>query len=86
MSHIIRNKIGYIFRCGWCGHPCNSEGKPLNDQEFTDAIKFIDKNGDKKTELVHGLCCAFQEQEEVRYITKNMAMDAGDLSLEGQRY
>ncbi len=33
-------------------------------------------------ELVHCGC----EQEEQRYVTRDMAIDAGDLSLEGQRY
>jgi len=33
-------------------------------------------------ELVHCGC----EQDEPRYVTRDMAIDAGDLSLEGQQY
>lgn len=35
-----------------------------------------------EAELVHCGC----EKEEVRYVTRDMAIDAGDLSLEGRIY
>ena len=36
----------------------------------------------KNFELTHCGC----EQEEERFVTRDMAIDAGDLDLEGQRY
>jgi len=34
-------------------------------------------------ELIH---CGCENEEEIRYVSRDMAIDAGDLSLEGQRY
>ena len=35
-------------------------------------------------ELVHGNCCVHEQHQQTIIVTKDMAIDAGDLSLEGQ--
>ncbi len=71
-------------RCGYCGNPCNEEGEPieLSIEEIESDI--IEWDG---AEQVQGLCCAYQAlgmEPEMVQITREMAMDAQDLSLEGQ--
>jgi hypothetical protein len=74
---------GLFYRCGWCGQPTDKDGNPLD----IEICKLITEEQLNSAELVHGYCC-LAEQEEKRYITvtRDMAIDAGDLSLEGERW
>ena len=68
------------FRCGWCGHPTDEKGYRL--QHWTDETWI-----EEKAELVEGMCCIEEQYSEPQqYVTRDMAIDAGDLSLEGQPY
>lgn len=71
------------FMCGYCGQPTSKEGEPLTLEEIN-SDKYPD--GWDNAEWVHGLCCAGQQQhaQDSRTITREMAMDAGDINLEGQ--
>jgi len=59
-----------LERCGDCG-------------EFQDNPKFYTKKQQDNYQLIHCGCILQQEQ---RFVTRDMAIDAGDLSLEGQIY
>lgn len=64
------------FVCGMCGCPCNNMGERLPDP-----IDFDAKN------YVFGYCedCEADERQSKKVqVTHEMAVDAGDLSLEGQ--
>ena len=68
------------FRCGWCGQPADENGRVLS----LDEINQMSVDWDK-AEPVHGYCCQNAQQErEMVQITREMAMDAQDISLEGQ--
>ncbi len=68
-----------LYMCGWCGQPTNQDGDPLPLHEIN-ALK-ADWN---KAELLDGLCCLRgPQQEQERRVTREMAMDAGDPSIEG---
>lgn len=64
-----------IERCGACGdfpHMTADQLNAIPEQELNE-----------RTELIH---CGCENYEEPRYVTRDMAIDAGDRSLEGQRY
>lgn len=71
------------YRCGNCGTPTDKDGHTLSvgdcneltEQQLNDA------------ELVYGYCC-IEELNRDNYIivTRDMASDAGDASLEGERW
>lgn len=64
-----------FYRCGWCGQPLTiDECKQLTDEQLNSA------------ELLNGDCCPPQQERETIIVTRDMAIDAGDLSLEGQRW
>lgn len=66
--------------CGYCGQPADKNGKPL---------EVIPEGFDlAKAEMVHGMCCAAQQQYETerRTVTRDMAIDAGMLEIEGMQY
>lgn len=65
------------YRCGHCGQPTDNEGTPLSLEE----CKAITNEQLNDAELVNGYCCP--PQEERMRVTRDMAIDAGDLSLEG---
>jgi hypothetical protein len=66
------------YRCGWCGHPTDETGQPV---EFDSATVEDDY---KDAGKVHGLCCPPPEDPwQPQHITREMAMDAGDPSMEG---
>lgn len=67
------------YRCGWCGECCDKDGNVIEWPE--------DKTGYDEAEKVHGECCIHEQMEkETRRVTRDMAIDAGDPSLEGQLY
>ena len=69
-----------VFRCGYCGTPTDKEGNPLS---IEDCNKI--KNEDiENAELVHGFCCVEEQSNNYIVVTKDMAIDAQDLSLEGE--
>ena len=71
-----------FFRCGWCGQPTNKEGQPLTINE----CKQLTDEQLNSAELLNGDCCPPQQGRETIIVTRDMAIDAGDLSLEGQRW
>lgn len=75
-----------IYRCGWCGCPTNEKGQNLEGKDFKRVVNIIEKYGDSHTEKTHGDCCIREHTETRMRITKDMAIDAGDLNLEGEYY
>jgi hypothetical protein len=72
---------GLFYRCGYCGQPTDKDGRPL-DIEVCDLLTDENLNN---AELVHGYCCPPQQDNYI-IVTRDMAIDAGDLSLEGERW
>lgn len=62
-----------LIRCGDCGDFQVSSLREL--QNYSQ----LEQNN---AELIHCGCINYSE----RYVSRDMAIDAGDLSLEGQRY
>ncbi len=71
-----------FYRCGWCGQPTNKEAQPLT----IDECKQLTDKQLNSAELLYGNCCSPQQEREKMIVTRDMAIDAGDLSLEGQRW
>lgn len=72
-----------FYRCGWCGQPTDKDGNPLD----IEVCKTITDEQLNNAELVHGYCCLAEQEEKQHFIvTRDMAIDAGDLSLEGERW
>lgn len=68
-------------RCGWCGTPIDEKHNPLPIEECN---KLTKKELDSLT-LDNGNCCPpEQEQDNYVQVTRDMATDAQDPSLEGQ--
>ena len=71
--------VGF-YRCGYCGQPTDKDGELLD----LEACKTWQED---KAELVHGNCCVHeQNQRQTIIVTRDMAIDAGDMSLEGQEW
>ena len=70
------------YRCGYCGTPTNEQGEPLSVGECNELTEEQLNNA----ELVQGYCCYEEQQDKYIIVTRDMAMDAGDLSLEGERW
>lgn len=45
-----------IFRCGWCGWPCNKDGSCI-EMDNDEANDYLKEHKESKTELVNGACC-----------------------------
>jgi len=76
-----------VYRCGYCGQPTNSDGVPLS----LDECNAITEDDLKEATLVHGMCCAKEwcdniPEKRIINVTRDMAIDAGDLSLEGEEW
>jgi len=68
------------YRCGWCGQPTDVNGEVLG----FDVLKDMDEDWDS-AEKTPGDCCRNQqESRQMHEVTREMALDAGDPSLEGQ--
>jgi hypothetical protein len=65
-----------FYRCGCCGCPTDKGGHPISGEITDEQLN--------NAELVQGYCCLEQEQERYVRVTRDMAIDAGDRSLEGQ--
>lgn len=63
-------EVPKLTRCGACG-------------DFQQDPKLYSEEEQKNCELIH---CGCENIQELQYVTRDMAIDAGDLSLEGQRY
>jgi len=74
--------IMMVYRCGWCGTPCDKDGEPIE----TTAGGFGDEY--KAATPVHGHCCSVDKNEEfaANIISYEMAMDACSPEMEGQLY
>lgn len=46
-----------LFRCGWCGHPTEENGRILSGEALKKAAKIIENYGDSHTHQVNGYCC-----------------------------
>jgi hypothetical protein len=79
----FKNTDMKLKRCGYCGIPLDKNCNPLSVGECNDLTKEQLDNA----ELDHGNCCV-NEQEEDRTIivTRDMAIDAQDMDLEGERW
>lgn len=77
-----------LYRCGWCGCPTDENGNNLKDENFKRAVNLIENyKADAHTHLVNGNCCPEGDGSHTSgmvQITRDMAIDAGDRSLEGQ--
>ena len=63
------------WRCGACGNLYRLDGKPITAEELEFGILDCD------TEIAYDGC---EDNTNRHQVTRDMAMDAGDLSLEGQ--
>jgi hypothetical protein len=68
----MEDKLKGLERCGACGD-FNCDAQTLNSLTEIEIAQ-----------IPLGYCGC--EQDEPRYVTRDMAIDAGDRSLEGQRY
>jgi hypothetical protein len=72
---------GFFYRCGDCGQPTDKDGQALD----IEVCKLLTNDNLNSAELVHGDCCPPQQDNYIT-VTRDMAIDAGDLSLEGERW
>ena len=72
---------GLFYRCGDCGQPTDKDGKPID----IEVCKLLTDENLNSAELVHGDCCPPQQDNYI-IVTRDMAIDAGYLSLEGERW
>lgn len=70
-----------VYRCGYCGQPCDEEGTVLSLEQIKSVIDPDWNNVD----LVHGACCVY-EADYRRIVTQEMAIDAGIPEAEGMEY
>ena len=65
------------YRCGCCGAFTDKDGNQLAEMPSED-----------NEELLHcnHCTCQYYHEEEARIVTREMAMDAQDMRLEGTRY
>jgi len=67
-----------MYACGFCGCPCDKDGNQLEIPE--------NYNPNDYELSVCNDCHAKEEEKSYVIITREMALDAGDPSLEGQRW
>ena len=68
------------YRCGYCGTPTDEGGTPVSLEK----CKELTDEQLNSAELVHGWCCYEEQQDNRVVVTRDMALDACDPSLEGQ--
>lgn len=79
-----RTMMSDLYRCGWCGQPTDKDGAvlPMSQVGLTENSAEWDK-----ATPTNGECCLDGSQaEQERRVTREMALDACDPSLEGSRY
>lgn len=71
-----------IYRCGWCGHPTDRDGEPIQQ----DPAGYLLAHQDATEELVQGECCPNGNESDREWVqvTREMAIDGGDRSMEGR--
>jgi uncharacterized protein with PIN domain len=70
-----------IKRCGMCGTPIDENNRTLSLEEYNQLTKEQLNNA----KLDYGDCCAYDEREDnYVQVTKDMAIDAQDMNLEGK--
>jgi len=68
------------YRCGWCGQPADKDGVPIPYE----TLRSHPPSDWQNASQVNGTCCPGGDESLTRgYVTREMAMDAGNLSLEG---
>lgn len=68
------------YRCGYCGQSTDSKGVPLSLEKRSE----LTEKQFEEAQQTHGYCCHEEaQQDNYVVITKEMAYDAGDPSLEG---
>lgn len=74
-----------VYRCHYCGRFVAEDGSFLKEEEFEKMEKMDEQIRDSKTELVLGHCCMDEDNRDPgrMQVTRDMALDAGDPSLEG---
>jgi len=72
-----------IYRCGWCGNPTTVDGSELEQSKWERVVSIIEKYNDSHTTKTNGYCCPNGDGIMMQ-VTREMAIDAGDRSLEGQ--
>lgn len=76
-----------IYRCGWCGYPTDKDGNCLRNDAFRKVSDMLLNYETSMHEThVDGECCPYgggREPERMR-VTRDMAIDAQDPSLEGE--
>ena len=71
------------YRCGWCGTVTDHNGVPW--EHLWQILIIASVSNLDQAEQVQGDCCRgeYEYQDQGQYITRDMAIDAGDPSLEG---
>lgn len=79
-------KINKIYRCGYCGDVTNNLGAPLTGNFREKVIELIESNKNIEVEQTHGDCCSHEwcDEPQMVQVTRDMAIDAGDRSMEGR--
>lgn len=65
-----------MYACGYCGCPCDKRGNQLETPK--------NYNPKNYKQIVCRRCAEELEAEKYIRITRDMAIDAGDMDLEGQ--
>lgn len=73
MSHSVK-----YYRCGYCGTPTDEQGTPIKVDLSSDI------GGYDTAEQTQGDCCRAEQESHFEQVTREMAMDAQDMRLEGQ--
>ncbi len=81
ISYDTMLSVGLFYRCGDCGQPTDKDGRLLD----IEVCKLLTDDNLNSAELVHGDCCPPQQDNYI-IVTRDMAIDAGDLSLMGERW
>ena len=76
-----------IYRCGWCGFPTDAKGDQLYGVHTpAEADAYLAAHHGAAEQMTNGFCCPGGDQQGDRQrmqVTREMAIDAGDRSLEG---
>ena len=70
-------RVVKCYRCGYCGRPTDENGVAMIELPS-------DMTGYETADTTHGDCCRYEQEREMVQVTREMAMDAQDMRLEGQ--
>ena len=74
-------RLVMCYRCGYCGQPTDPIGNPISIDEINELAELVDWD---KADKTHGACCQQGHERNMVQVSREMAMDAQDMSLEGQ--